>query len=190
LLFDGFLFLFLPLTQSFFTTRVEPVGSNLLVTSPVIPPCSFSLTCSCFCSTVALSSRCCCSFSLASSCFPSTNHEFCLKSTGHNREQPSSDSPSDFPLLFLFLFGFLFHRRFLFRLLLFFLGLPATISELCHWAARRMEQLIQRVTLRVPLAVSLLLSRSLPPLSLSLPLSPPETVSFSFPFLSLSRLIY
>jgi hypothetical protein len=58
----------------------------------------------------------------------------------------SSDSPSDFRLLFLFGFLFVFFRLlFLSRLILFLMGLPATISELCHWAGRHMEHLFQRL---------------------------------------------
>jgi hypothetical protein len=70
------------------------------------------------------------------------------------------------------------------RLILFFLGLPATISELCDWVGRHKEHLFQRLASLLPLAVSIPLSPSLLLLSLSLQLSlsPPESVSISFLF--------
>jgi hypothetical protein len=76
------------LTESFVTSRLDIVGSNLLATRPVISACTLSLTCS---------------------SFSSTDRELCrsrLDIVGRSREQSSSDPHGDLPLLFRFLFFF------------------------------------------------------------------------------------
>jgi hypothetical protein len=80
---------------------------------------------------------------------------------------------------------------FLLRLILFFLELSASISEPCHSAGRHTEQLFDWP--RDFRLLSLFLFR-VPLLSLPFPrplaLSPPETMSLSFPFLSLSSVSF
>jgi hypothetical protein len=49
----------LALIQSFSTSRVGIIGSNLLVTRPVLSSCYFSMAAACFSPTAAFSSACC-----------------------------------------------------------------------------------------------------------------------------------
>jgi hypothetical protein len=99
--------LFLPLTQSFPTSRVDIVGSNLLVTRPVTSARSFSLASS---STVASSSACSSSFWD----FQRISRSFVTRRIDI-RSNCSSDSSCDFRLLSLFFFR-VCYLFFLFRL--------------------------------------------------------------------------
>jgi hypothetical protein len=88
----------LPLTKSITTNLLDIVGSNLLVTQPVLSTCSFSLVSSFISSTVAFSCAC------SSSSWDSQRLSRRVF-TGRVDIQSiySSDSPCDFRLLSLFL---------------------------------------------------------------------------------------